>query len=62
MHTSKTTKYTTNWSQPLAFISELLRVEQGYEKVAAKTHSDDEDNERCRIHGLPQVLAGAHVE
>jgi hypothetical protein len=55
---------TANCNQPLADMSELLRIQQGDDQVTKQQDGQDERNNgnQVGVHGLPQLLACLDVE
>src|SRR5215469_5352523 len=53
---------TANCNQPLADMSEFLRIKQRNRQVSEQKNGKDQCDRGDQVHGLPQFLAGLHVE
>jgi hypothetical protein len=51
-----------NWNQPLADMSEFLRIKQRNGEIPQKETRKNERNQRNQIHVLPQFLECLDVE
>src|SRR5580698_1386054 len=60
---SRRTQYTANCSQPLAVMSEFLRIKKRGDEIAEKQNRQHQRDRRDQIHReLPQLLAGLDVK